>query len=164
MANLIGRLLGRFTGFDWRLYFVRRGVGVEYALHNKDGFALLGYLHAKFCDGGEQISDNWKLVLSYYTGRKEEHFQLTEAMFTDASEFRSLIAKCRALDKNFDNGAVVGWRPSFIHVPTRKRLPLGGPTDADLENISKYVERQLEQSTSAEIDFSTISNEVFVHH
>ncbi len=85
-------------------------------------------------------------------------------MFTDASEFRKLIAKCRALDKNFDNDAVVGWRPSFIHVPTRKQLPLGGPTDTDLENISKYIERQLEQSASDEIDFSTISNEVFVRY
>jgi hypothetical protein len=51
-------VLGRLTGFDWRLYFVRKGVGLEYALHNKDGFALLGYLHAKFCDSGERISDN----------------------------------------------------------------------------------------------------------
>ncbi len=46
MADLIGRLLGRFTGFDWRLYFARKGIGLEYALHNKDGFALLGYLQA----------------------------------------------------------------------------------------------------------------------
>jgi hypothetical protein len=165
MASLIGRLVGRLSGFEWRLYFVRKGVGLEYALHNKDGFALLGYLQAKFCDGGERISDGWKLFLSYYSGRKEEHFQLTEAMFTDASEFRNLIAKCRALDKNFDDGAAIGWNPTFRHVPTRKQLPLGGPTDTDWENISKYVERQFEEGLSGKDDgttFSKISDEVFV--
>ncbi len=161
-ATIIGWLRSRLIGLEWRLYFVRKGVGLEYALHNKDGFALLGYLQAKFCDGGERISDDWKLFLSYYTGRREEHFQLTEAMFTDASQFGSLIAKCRALDKNFDDGAAIGWNPTFRHVPTRKQLPLGGPTDTDFEDMTAYIERQLEQSASDEIDFSTISNEVFV--
>jgi hypothetical protein len=105
MGNLIGRLLGRLTGFEWRLYFVRKGVGVEYALHNKDGFALLGYLHSNFCDNGKRISDDWELFLSYYTGSKEEDFQLTELMFTDAGQFQRLSAKCRALDKSFDKDA-----------------------------------------------------------
>jgi hypothetical protein len=135
---------------------------LEYALHNKDGFALLGYLQAKFCDAGERISDDWKLFLSYYTGRQEEHFQLTETMFTEASQFRSLIEKCRALDKNFDDEASAGWRPSFVHVPTRKQLPFGSPTDTDLENIAKYIERQLERSVPEETTFSMISSEVFV--
>src|SRR6267142_1808911 len=103
MINLIGRLLGRLTGFEWRLYFVRKGVGLQFALHKRDGFALLGYLHAHLSDDGKRISDDWKLYLGYYTGSpQEEHFQLTEAMFTDAKQFATLIAKCRALDKNFD--------------------------------------------------------------
>ena len=102
MAGPIRRLLGQLRGFEWRLYFVRKGVGLEYALHNKDGWALLGYLHAKFCESDERISEDWKLFLSYYCGRQEEHFQLTEPMFTDASQFTGLIAKCRTLDKNFE--------------------------------------------------------------
>src|ERR1700730_6529135 len=162
MADLIRRLLGRLTGFEWRLYFVRKGVGLEYALHNKDGWALLGYLHAKFCDSGERISYDWKLYLGYYTGSpEEEHFQLTEAMFTDAEQFATLIAKCRALDKNFDKDAA-GWNPTFVHVPTRKRLPLGGPTGTDRESITKYIEHRLEAGSDDEISFSQMSNEVFV--
>ncbi|MGA7432561.1 MAG: hypothetical protein WBQ24_18995 [Xanthobacteraceae bacterium] len=162
MADLIRRLLGRLLTLEWRLYFVRKGLGLEYALHNKDGWALLGYLRAKFCEGGERISDDWKLFLSYYSGRQEEHFQLTEAMFADASQFASLVAKCRALDRGFDNGPA-GWNPTFMHVATRKPLPLGGPTDADWANISKYIARKLEHGPSDEISFSKISDEVFVH-
>jgi hypothetical protein len=141
------------AGFEWRLYFVRKGVGLQYALHNKDGWALLGYLHAKFSDTRERISDDWKLYLSYYTGAQEEHFQLTEAMFTDAAQFASLIARCRALDKSFENDAA-GWNPTFVHVPTRKQLPLAGPTDADLENIATYIERQLGEGIFEETSFS----------
>jgi len=161
MVGLIRRLLGRPTEYEWRLYFVRKGVGLQYALHNKDGFALLGYLQAKFCDDGARISDDWKLFISYYTGRQEEHFQLREAMFTDVAQFPSLIAKCRALDKNFDNEAIAGWHPTFVHVPTRRQLPLGIPTDADWANITQYVERQFEQAASDKITFSTFSNDVF---
>src|ERR1035441_8560121 len=40
MISLIGRLLGR-TKFEWRLYFVRKGVGLEYALHNKSAWGPL---------------------------------------------------------------------------------------------------------------------------
>jgi hypothetical protein len=53
---------------------------------------------------------------------------------------------CRAADQNFDKD-IGGWQPSFVHV----RLPLGGPTDRDWENI-----------TIDEISFRTISNDVFV--
>ena len=95
-------------------------------------------------------------------GRQEEHFQLTEMMFTDPNQFRILIARCRALDKNFDGEAIAGWHPNFVHVPTRKQLPLGTPIDTDLESITKDIERQLEQSVRDEITFSTISSEVFV--
>ena len=91
MISLIGRLLGR-TKFEWRLYFVRKGVGLEYALHNKSAWGPLGYLHGAF-DRGCRISDVWKLYMSYYTGSKEDQFQLTEAMFTNPAQFKSLMAK-----------------------------------------------------------------------
>ena len=55
MISLIGRLLGR-TEFEWRLYFVRKDVGLEYALHNKSAWRPLGYLHGAF-EQGCRISD-----------------------------------------------------------------------------------------------------------
>jgi hypothetical protein len=126
VANLIRRLLAPLSGPEWRLYFVQKGVGLEYALHNKGGWALLGILHSKFCDNGERISDDWELHISYYTRGKEEDFQLTEDMFR--SQFTHLTAKCRDIDKNFDNEA--GWNPMFVHVPSRKVLPPGLPAVA----------------------------------
>jgi hypothetical protein len=47
-----------------------------------------------------------------------------------------------------------------MHVPTRKQLPLGFPTD--LEDIRTYIVRQLDRGDPDEISFSTISSEVFV--
>ena len=62
MGDLIGRLLGRLSGREWRLYFVKRGVGLQYALHNKGGFQILGHLHAKF-ESGQRISGQWTLYM-----------------------------------------------------------------------------------------------------
>ena len=163
MAGLIARMLSRLSRREWRIYFVKRGVGLEYALHNRDGWALLGYLHAELSDQAKRVSDEWKVLLSYYTGRGEECFQLTEEIFTDAKQFAALIAKCRVLDRGFDNDPNTGWSPVFVHVPTRKRLPLGGPTEADFQDISKYIERRFAQADVEEVSFSDIANQVFVH-
>jgi hypothetical protein len=150
---------------EWRLYFVRKGVGLEYALHNKGAWRILSHLHAKFRDG-ERISENWKLILGYYTGSpQEEYLQLTETMFTDPNEFKSLTSKCFAADKNFNKDATAAWDPYFVHVPTRKRLPLGMAIDSDWEDISKYVQRQLDEGLSGkdrDVSFSSLSDEVFV--
>jgi len=160
MISLIGRLLGR-TKFEWRLYFVRKGVGLEYALHNKSAWGPLGYLHGAF-ERGCRISDVWKLYMSYYTGSKEDQFQLTEAMFTDPAQFKSLMAKCEGLDKDFHNEQVAVWDPYFMHVPTRMRLPLGGPpTDANRADIQKYLQRRLAEKDEG-VTFSKLSAEVFV--
>ncbi len=159
MTDWIGRLFVWFTGFEWRLYFVRRGVGLEYSLHNKDPLALLGYLQSRLGEHGEKISDDWKLYLSYYTGGHEQNFQLTKEMFTDETQFQSLIAKCRGLERKV---YATGWSPTFVHVPTRKRLPLNGLITNDLEGIRSYLEQKLEDGHSDEVTFSTLTREVFV--
>jgi hypothetical protein len=61
MISLIGRLFGR-TEFEWRLYFVRKGVGLEYALHNKSAWGPLGYLQGAFERG---VSDFRRMEAVY---------------------------------------------------------------------------------------------------
>ena len=72
--EFIRRLLGRLLGPEWRMFFLRRGVGVESCLH-KDGFALLGYLQARFRD---MASEFWKIgsfALSHYTGGQDRRLR-----------------------------------------------------------------------------------------
>ena len=161
MLTFLRRILGR--GREWRLYFVRRGVGLEYALHNESAWGFLGYLQSTF-ENGQQISDEWKLHLSYYTGSGEDQFQITEAMFTDPVQFKILMSKCESMDKNF-HAAKFGteWSPYFMHVPTRKRLPLGQPPmDTDRADIQRWIEERLDGKDDGDVTFSSISSEVFV--
>jgi hypothetical protein len=100
--------------------------------------------------------------MSYYTGSKEDQFQLTEATFTDPAQFKSLMIKCEAMDKDFHKDQGREWNPYFVHVPSRKRLPLGGPpVDADRAAIHKYLQKRLAGKDEG-VTFSKISGEVFV--
>jgi hypothetical protein len=166
MGDLIGQLLSRLTGREWRLYFVKKGV-LQYALRNKGGFQILAHLHPKF-ESGQRISNHWKFYI-YYTGaRDEEHFQLTEATFTTPALFDALDAKCRILDKNWDRDAMQ-WSPYFVHVPTRKRLPLGWSFEIerakDASTRRKYIEKKIQMRLAGENEgftFSKFLDEVLV--
>ena len=162
MGDLIWRLLARLTGWEWRLYFVKQGVGLQYALHNKGGFQILGHLHAKF-ESGQHISDQWTLYMGYYTGAQdEEYFQLTETMFTAPAQFKALESKCRTLDKNWDSDCMK-WNPYFMHVPTRRQLPLGLSfelAEADDSKRRKLIERTLDGGDEG-LTFSNFEDEVF---
>jgi hypothetical protein len=159
MLSFLRRILGR--EIEWRLYFVRRSVGLEYALHNKSAWGILGYLQSTF-ENGQRISDEWKLHMSYFAGTKEDQFQLTEAMFTDPAQFKALISRCESMDAEFHNEQIAEWSPYFVHVSSRKRLPLGGPPmDADRADIHRYIESRLAGKDEG-MTFSEISGEVFV--
>jgi DnaJ domain len=161
--TLIGRLLGRFTGREWRLYFVEKGKGLQYALHNKGGFQILGLLHARF-NGGKRLSSRWKLYMSHFVGTAEECFELTATMFTASAEFKALDNRCRSMDRNWDRYDML-WNPHFIHVPTRRRLPLGFSfelaAEPDDTNITKLIADRLSGRAEG-VTLSTICNDVFV--
>jgi hypothetical protein len=84
---------------------------------------------------------------------------LIEEMFTDEKQVQSLMAKCRGLERKV---YATGWSPTFVHVPTRKRLPLGGPATRDSEGIRNYLKQQLGDGDPAEVTFSTLTRKVFV--
>lgn len=140
---------------------MRRGVGLEYALHNRSAWGILGYLQATF-ENGQRISAEWKLHMSYYAVSKEDQFQLTEAMFTDPAQFKALLSKCEGMDKHFHKGQGSEWDPYFVHVPSRKRLPLGGPPlDADKASIQAYIQSRLTDEDEG-MTFSKLSADVFL--
>ena len=164
MGDLIWRLLARLSGWEWRLYFVKQGVGLQYALHNKGGFQILGHLHAQF-ESGQRISDQWTLHMGYYTGAQDEvYFQITETRFTDSAQFKELESKCRTLDKKWDRDCMK-WNPYFMHVPTRRRLPLGLSFELACEEDDSRREKLIERASFGEDEgftFSKFSNEVFL--